>query len=326
MGEAMLIRRGGGAVPSGLIVISPPDKLQYYIGETPDVDGAIIGAAFGTTILPLHESAWTFTPNRPLTAADTRLVFSATIGLVTRTASTPIVVGALDPVFDNNSWDMIAVAAQQGIADQLWGVGDIKTTAAGSFRIIGFNHDVLSGVDAKFDDASYNGGTRRAAITLQYVTKAGRDKMNKSATNVGGWLACYMNTTVLPGLLATLPSDMTDVMRTVDKYTCIGGDEANKRNQFNTAENRLFLLGGYEVYENPIGLAPIEASKCRQYAWYQSVENPQKGNPAYAEWLRSPHDPKYCDGSHFAAIDADGSLDAAHGPGLSCDYYPAFCI
>jgi len=325
MGEAMLVRKGG-AVLRGLSVIFPPDKVQYYVSETPDIDGTIIGAQFGSFVIPLHETAWTYSPNRALAATDTSLVFSATIGHMTKSVSVPITVQDFSTTFGDNEWVQIANAAQLGIANQLWSVGDIKTTANGSWRIIGFNHDPLSSSDAKYADTTYNGNTKKAAITLQWVAPAGRNKMNLSADNTGGWPSCNMNTTILPTLLTSLPSDMTAVMRTVDKYTCIGGQISSNRNQFNTAANKLFLLGGYEVYASPSSLGPIEASKCQRYAWYANRSNPQKGNPAYDEWLRSPHDPQACAGGHFAYIKTDGTLNAQGNANNSKDYYPAFCI
>ena len=325
MGEAMLVRKGG-AVLRGLSVISQPDKLQYYIGERVDISGAVIGAQFGSFLVPLHDSAWSYSPTGVLKASDRQVTFSASFGRMTKSISIPIAVEDLNVVFTNNSWEKIAYAAQLGIANQLWSVGDIKTTDYGSWRIIGFNADPLDAGDAKYSDTSYNANKKRAAITLQWIAPAGREAMNRSATNSGGWLSSNMNTTILPNLLSSLPSDMTSVMRTVDKYTCIGGVTTTNRNSFNTAADKLFLLGAYEVYANPSGIAPIEASKCSQYAWYANTSNPQKGNPAYEEWLRSPHDPQACAGEHFVVIQTNGTLYSQRNANLAKDYYPAFCI
>ena len=325
MGDAMLVRKGG-AVLRGLSVISQPDKLQYYVGERVDISGAIIGAQFGSFLIPLHDSAWSYSPTGVLTASDRQVTISASFGRMTKSISISISVEDFSTTLTDNTWVQIAYAAQLGIANQLWSVGDIKTTAYGSWRIIGFDADPLDAADAKYSDTSYNANKKRAAITFQWIAPAGRASMNLSATNIGGWLSSNMNTTLLPKLLSSLPSDMTSVMRTVDKYTCIGGSTTSNRNSFNTAANKLFLLGAYEVYANPSGIAPIEASKCSQYAWYANTSNPQKGNPAYAEWLRSPHDPQSCSGGHFVYIQMSGSLYAQGAANITNDYYPAFCI
>ena len=323
MGEAMLVRKGG-AVLRGIEVISPPAKLEYYSGERLNMDGTIIGAQFGSFIIPLHESAWTYSPTRALTPADTKLVISATIGRMTKTTDIPITVEEFSTILTENSWERIAYAAQLGIANQLWSIGDIKTTDYGSWRIIGFDHDPLDTADAKYNDTSYNANKKKAAITFQWVAPAGHDQMNRTNTNEGGWLSANMNTTILPNLFATLPSDMTSVIRLVDKFTCIGGRLTENRNKYNTAADKLFILGGYEVYQSPSDLGPVEATCCQQYAWYANISNPQKG--ANDEWLRSPHDPHACAGGHFAAIRSDGVLNALVNANSTCDYYPAFCI
>ena len=327
MGEAMLVRKGG-AVLRDLSIISPPDKLQYYAGEYLDMDGTIVGAQFGSFVIPLHETGWTYLPTRALTASDRELTISATIGHMTKTANIPITVHHFSRTLTDNSWEQIAYAAQLGIANQLWSVGDIKTMDYGSWRIIGFDSDPLDVSDAKYNDTTYNANKKRAAVAFQWVAPAGRAKMNLSNTNTGGWLSSNMNTTILPNLLASLPNDMASVIRLVDKFTCIGGSATNNRNQYNTAADKLFLLSAYEVYKSPTGVGPVEATVCSQYEWYANVSNPQKGS--YDEWLRSPHDPQSCSGGHFTCIKTNGTLDTSGSATINAavdkDYYPTFCI
>ena len=327
MGDAMLVRKGG-AVLRDLFLISQPDNPRYYAGQYFDTTGIIVGAQFGTFVIPLHESGWSYTPARALAVSDTQIVISATIGHMSKTITIPITVEDYNPTLTNNSWEQIAYAAQLGIANQLWSIGDIKSTDYGSWRIIGFDADPLDAEDEKYNDTTYNANKKKAAITFQWVAPAGRNGMNLGNTNSGGWPSCNMNRTILPNLLATLPVDMVSVMRLVDKYTCIGGTGTSNRTKYNTAANKLFLLGAYEVYSSPSGVGPIEASVCSQYNWYANISNPQKGN--YEEWLRSPHDPNSCSGGHFTCIKTNGSLDASGTSNINAsiakDYYPAFCI
>lgn len=326
MGEAMLVRKNGVSL-RGLSIVQGPEKISYYRGDFPDMTGTVVAADFGSFIIPLHESAWTYSPNRALTTADTAITIQATIGRMTKTAQVEITVNAFAQNFTDNSWESIAAASRMGVASQLWSVGDIKVTDYGAWRIIGFNHDDLDAGDACWRDNNYNGGTNKAGITLQWVNPAGRAAMNLTNTNIGGWLASNMNVTILPNLLETLPSDMVAVMRTVDKYTSIGGTASGGgANRYNTAANRLFILSGHEVIAYPTGLAPCEAEVNSIYTWYSNAASPQKTSPPYAEWTRSPHNPESCTGVHFAAITISGNIDGQTNAYTSLNYFPAFCI
>lgn len=332
MGEAMLVRKGG-AVLRGLEIISPPSKLKYFSGQYIDISGTVVGAQFGSFVIPLHESAWTYAPKRTLTAADKYITITATIGRQTKTALIPIEVEAFSSVLNDNSWEQIANAATAGIASTLWNVGDIKYETIDGYyvgcRIIGFDADPLHSTDAKYSDTSYNANKKKAAITFQLIKEPGLSYMNYSASNVGGWDQCYMRLTKMPAAKAMCPDNMQSIMRKVSKFTSPGNYGSSYSAKVIESCDEMFLLAAQEVYgalgSNTVGSA--EKTKTTQYAWYAEGHDCRK-NTTYDEWLRSPHDPSGCSSRQdFAIIQAsDGQLYVWGTANNILSYYPAFCV
>ncbi|MGN1369751.1 MAG: hypothetical protein ACI4WX_12850 [Aristaeellaceae bacterium] len=332
MGEAFLTRKGG-AVLRELTIISPPTKLSYFQGDTLNMDGTVVGAKFGSFVIPLHESAWTYAPKRPLIPSDKSVTITATVGRQTKTINIPIVVEAFCAVLGDNTWAQIANAAASGIAKSLWHVGDIKyetiNGASVGCRIIGFDADPLHKTDARYGDASYNSGKNKAAITFQYTYNNRRSYMNYSGDNVGGWDQSDMRITKMPAEKALCPTEMQAVMRTVSKYTSPGNYGSSYASRVVESCDVMFLLAAQEVYgnlgSNTVGSA--EKNYTTQYAWYSEGHDFRK-NTTYDEWLRSPHDPAGCNSkSDFAKIQAsNGQLYIWGTANSSLAYYPAFCV
>ncbi len=319
MGDAYLCRRGGNTL-RGLIVIVPPAKTSYYAGEYVDLTGMIIGADFGTFTVPISQTAYSYTPAGALTAADTAITVTAEIGGRTKSVAIPITVDSVNPDFGQNTWETIARVAALGQAGNYWSVGDSKVVDGVTYTIIGMNHDSLSSTDAKYADASYNGNSQKAALTIQIMTASGAGIMNQNNTNVGGWDNCYMRKTALPAYLSGMPSDIRSIMRTVDKITSIGGTGTTG---MTTSRDKLFLLAVSEMYSSTGGwVLPNEATANPQYAYYADM-------PPYKnvhEWTRSPHNPDNCvDHDHFIVINSSGNL-GVYVTETSAYYFPAFCI
>ena len=320
MGEAMLVRKGG-AVLRDLTLISPPDKLSYISGQYLDMDGTIVGARFGTFTIPLHETGWTYAPTRALLSTDTAILISATIGRVTKTFSVPIEVEDFSRTLDENSWSNIAIAAANGIAKQLWNVGDSKYFNLNGTqieaRIIAFDADPLDTADEKYSDTSYNGNKKKAAIVFQFFTSPGIARMHNYRTEVG-WDTCEMRTTTIADLYNSLPSDLKSVIRLVKKYSYNGRNSQN----IETAD-RLFLESAYEVLQSPgLGSNGNEASKRIFYTYYANGQAPIK---SVVNWTRSMHGSGCSVTNHFAAIGTAGSVNFPSYDARQ-DYFPMFCI
>lgn len=329
MGEAYLVRKGG-AVFRGLELISPPDNTDYFLGQYADMTGTIVGARFGTFTVPLHDTAWTYTPTRALESSDTEITISATIGRQTRSIGVPITVEDFASSLNDNTWEQIQKAAELGIADDLWDVGDIKYDYFGDvyvgFRIIGFGHDDLDETDARYNDPTYNGNTKKAAITFEFVTTAGQFGMNTRATQIGGWDASNMRTTRMQLDKELLPEDLQGIMRTVKKWACAGGVGPTAAQTITKSADEMFLLSIDEmnVTTSTTGSeipSQYEKNYVSVYEWYNN------GNlPATGQWSRSCHDPLNCDSrSHFCSISEAGKCEQSSA-NVAHDYYPAFCI
>lgn len=336
MGEAYLVRKGG-AVFRDLELIAPPDRLDYYPGQYVDVAGAIIGAKFGTFSVPLHRTAWSFSPTRPLVASDTEIVVSATIGRQTKTMGIPITVENFAVNLDENSWAQIAKAAELGVASEIWHVGDIKyETINGKTigcRIIGFDADPLHATDAKYNDTTYNAGKNKAAITFQYTNTgaygSGLMYINQNNKNTGGWLQSDMRRIQMPRELELCPADMRSVIRTVSKFTAPGGYGTTLAKRVDESADEMFILAVQEVFgkiQNPSGdIGEKEAEVTTQYAWYAEGHSPVKYNSE--EWLRSPHDPNVCSSkSDYGYITTNGVFDMYANPNSNKMYYPVFNV
>lgn len=321
MGNAFICRRGGGGGTfRGLTVISQPTKTNYFTGEYINMSGAVIGADFGSFVVPLDYTGLC-SPARPLTPSDTAITVTATITNITKSVQIPITVASTSINFGDNSWDEIAYVAASGEANNYWSVGDSKTEDGITYTIIGMGHDSLSSTDAKYRDTTYNRNCKKAALTIQVMTAAGPSVMNTTATNIGGWDECYMRNTVLQVYLAGMPSDLRAVMRTVEKTTSIGGYATT---DMVISDDKLFLLtmsemrNGNTTYELP---AEIEANP--MYAYYANGGASYKG---VTEWTRTPHRPSNCpEQSHFITIPNASTVNVTTA-NMGNYYFPAFCI
>lgn len=144
---------------------------------------------------------------------------------------------------ENDSWELIAEISQQIANGELVGeyipyeIGDAKTITLTtgevvSIQIIGFNHDDKS-------DGSGKAGISFATEFLLSDTQ----RMNLSSTNVGGWNASGMRNTALPQTLDTLPAELQDVIKTVNKPTTIGG----MQDDIVISQDKLWLFSEFEI-------------------------------------------------------------------------------
>lgn len=194
--------------------------------------------------------------------------------------------GGYDPVFANNDWSTIIEACQNNEVPDTWVVGDQKTMTINGvdypIDIIGINHDTYSD----------NSGT--APLTFQMHDCYGAlYAVNSIKTSVGGWRDCDMRNIHLPAIFSTLPTEVQNAIRTVNKLTATGYDDST----IITTTDKLFLLSNIEVRgETPYYIAEGEGT---QYKYFVTVTNRVKTYESANSrwWSRSPVYYGYSDGS-----------------------------
>lgn len=162
-----------------------------------------------------------------------------------------------------------------------WKIGDTKdiTLTTGEviqIRIIGFNHDNLTG-----------GGI--AGITLDMATCLNSYyPMDSDRTNAGGWEVTDMRNTTLPTIKTTLPQEWQNIIKKVDKKSANGG--STNFSAVVTTSDDLFLLSEIEVFGKFIQ-AQNSTDEGFVYEYY-SINNTQDSRKkpigSYNQWwLRS---------------------------------------
>lgn len=196
---------------------------------------------------------------------------------------------------DSSIWDVIDAVSKSGNAASIWSVGDKKTVNIGGtnyqFQIIGFNHDTKTA-----------GGT--AGITFQMVDCMNtKGKMNSSSTNSGGWTRCAMRTSVLNSIFSSLPADLQNVIKAVNKLTSAGNQSAT----ISTTSDKLFLLSEVEIFGSTTN---SKSGEGKQYAYYKAGNSKAKKVDGFVSfwWERSPH---HSNSTRFCNVNDSGRADHA---------------
>lgn len=311
MGECLLVRRGGKATLKGISVKTPPAKLEYLAGDTFDPTGMVLTANVGGVPVDVT-TGYTVTPD-PLTADTTAVTISYTLDGKTATTAQAVTVKAYDPVFANNTWEKIIEAAASGRASELWQVGSTKPYTIGdetyTARIIGFDHDALDATDARYGDASYNGGKNKAAITLEMVecTSTSYQIHTSNSQNVG-WSACALRNNTLPAIKATIQSEIQNAIRTVVKKRA--ESPSADSGKYSETPDTLFILSLVE-YNRKSDAHASWADEGTTYAYYEAgnaikkKKSGESSNSMY--WTASSK--HFVDSSYYyLLVDTDGKI------------------
>ena len=268
MGETLIVRRGGKAALKSISVKTPPAKLEYLAGDTFDATGLVLTALIGGVEVDVT-TGYIITPTT-LTADTTAVTITYALDGKTASTTQTVTVKAYDLVFANNTWEKIIEAAASGRASELWSVGDTKPYTIGdetyTARIIGFDHDALDATDAKYGDASYNGGKNKAAITLEMVECTSTTYQIHTSNNQSiGWRDCALRNTTLPTIKATIQSAIQNAIRTVVKKRA-ESPSANY-NKYTETPDTLFILSMIE-YNRESSAHASWAAEGTTYAYY----------------------------------------------------------
>ena len=168
---------------------------------------------------------------------------------------------------EDASWGLISDISVYGNPSDFFSVGDEKTFEIGgntyTATILGFNHDDLSDNSGK---AGITFGLKEALPTSYHI--------NNTGTSVGGWKNSYFRTTTIPSIMSTLPQELQDNIKEVNKV-------AGKGYGYTTTEvsqDKLWLLSVSEIVgENPNSLDyvydGVYSDEGAQYEYWHSVKD-----------------------------------------------------
>lgn len=179
----------------------------------------------------------------------------------------------------------------------------LSTQEAMTDRILGFNHDTLTNANAYGETTA----TGKAGITWQMVNcLATRYPMNSSSSNAGGWNASLMRTSTLPTIKLTLPQDLQDIIKYVDKKSANGGD--TNYTATITSSDDLFLLCENEIF-GTITYAQDGANEGTQYEYWvgkSAIDRIKRyGNQVTTIWWERSS--SYISTSNFVGVNSAGS-------------------
>ena len=180
--------------------------------------------------------------------------------------------------FEAYSWAEIAAISEVGEAVNYFAVGDEKKVQIGdeeyTLQIMGFNHDDLAD------------GSGKAGMTLglKEIMTTARPMNTTGHTNSGGWENSKMRTYLQNNILTNLPSDLQNVIKTINKKTSAG----NMSTEIITSQDKLFLFSEIEIF----GILTHSASgEGEQYTYYIDGRSKIKyylSGSSYLWWSRSP--------------------------------------
>ena len=302
-----------------ITVNTPPTKLDYISGDTFDATGLVLTVLVGEVEIDIT-SGYTITPETM--AADTTVVtISFTAGGKTVSTTQAVNVVHYSTTFANNTWEKIVEACNLGLAQTLWAVGDVSPAIelygqSIAFRIVAFDHDSLSTSDSKYNDASYNNGSKKAIMTLETVNTLVGDGSPYSRAgfaynaNLSGGKAYWTNSTlkktILPAILALFPKSLSGSIRTVQKKTQSGPWESS----LVSTNDQLFVLSQDEIFSR-------NAGEGTRYSYYQAGNSPAKtkaDGSTSGYWLRGPY-PNDNYNNQVGLVNVSGQVVSAGGSG-----------
>lgn len=185
---------------------------------------------------------------------------------------------------EESTWEEINAASLDGSASKKWNVGDEKTITLTTgeeitLQILGFKHDDLTD------------GSGKAGITFGMKNLlAATYQMNSNNSNGSGWYRSVMKTSTMVTLLSQLPTDLSAVIKTVNKSTMKGGQATDTE----ISTNSLFLFSLVELnsttntgYKDEGTQYEYWKTRSNGTDWIKKLSN--GSGEAYVWWLRTPY-------------------------------------
>lgn len=241
----------------------------------------------------------------------------------------------LSTVLNDNSWADIAAAADLGIGQNYWSIGDTKEvtlngsvgdgSSARTFSnqkywvyIIGFDHNSAKegkGIAFQGFKTAQTGGVDIAVTATNYGSTGSGMVMNGSLTNVGGWNGSWAYTTCMGQWKNCFPSELQAVIRTTTLYTDNTGNKSTSASAVTANSNEVYYLAEYEVFGSNTYANTNEPAQQAQYDYYKAGNSKVKyrsdsTGTAANWWLRSPYrsgSANFCDVARADFADISGT-------------------
>ena len=232
--------------------------------------------------------------------------------------------------FSTDSWPTIIRAVKLGNTSA-YSVGDTKTVDMGTFG----THTLRIANKSTPSECSTTGFSQTACgFILEFADVITTHVMNSADTNVGGWPASSMRTSVNTDIYNTLPEGLRNA---IINTTVVSGYGYNDTTNFTTTD-KLYLLSTHEVWEDDDGdtssgidYYDTAYHNTRQLDYYAGLNvttssyagaiKKRNGSNDYW-WLRSAHSPyTYL----FFDVGNYGTLSNSHA-NLTNGVSPAFRI
>lgn len=248
---------------------------------------------------------------------------------------------------EDYTWAQIKAISEAGNAGAYFNVGDRKAvkingTVVGCAlnltvyaTIIGINHNIDKETNNKgsihfmLGQSTASEDSPIALCDSNYGSTGSSEgfRMNTSNTNSGGWAGSYMKKTVLPALKAALPSDLTAVIRTIQKYSDNTGGGTDNANYVTATSDDLFLMAEFEVFGARSGANSAEQNYQKQYQYFKDgnskiFKKHSNLSTAVYVWLRSV---RCNDSNNFRVVYAGGGSNSS-GASYSNGVVACFCV
>ena len=259
--------------------------------------GAITAQTSNDNIATVTVSGNTLTITGKATGTATVTVKVAADGNYTAPANKTVAVTVqlVSTVLAENSWATIGQVCAEKKHKDYWQVGDEKDIVVNgetlTLAIMDFDHDDLAD------------GSGKAPITFGLKNLMAETRViNSTRTNVGGFTGSEIYAWLQNTLLSALPSDLKNVIKSVNKKTSAGSGSST----INTNAMKLFLFSEVEITGSATDSVIGEGT---QYSYFATVTNRikklQNGAGSVTVWFeRSPRNVGSYD---FCSINNNGS-------------------
>lgn len=320
-------------------------------------DGAITATSSNTGVATVSVSGTTITVTAKAKGDATITVKVAAGTNHTAPADKTCAVSVTLPTstLNDNSWETIREVSDAGQAANYWAVGATKAiTINGKVGATTISNLSLNVFIIGIDHNSSKEGTNRIHFQIgksgttdvclcdgnygSNTTTSGAFTMNTSNTNSGGWSSSHMRKTVLGSnstpssptantLLAALPADLLNVLKSVSKYTDNTGNSSNTSGAVTATTDYLFLLAEFEVQGARRYANQYEQNSQAQYDYYKAGNSKVKykhnaTTTAAYWWCRSA---LYNGSTGFCRVYTNGSANGSNAD-YSYGLAPGFCV